>query len=91
MRVPVSRLTLPLTAVLRRRPRRAIVVLVLVAAAAAAPLALEAGTTMPSATDVTRLPLGDGHVSTSATRGDIFACRQGPGRQGRFGRAVYPG
>ncbi len=31
---------------------------------------------------MTRLPLGDGHVSASARRGEVFACDQGPGRVG---------
>jgi YHYH protein len=58
------------------------IALLALAAAFLAPLAVEAGTTGPSATDVTRLPLGDGRVSTSAKRGYVFACQQGPGRQG---------
>ncbi len=59
--------------------RLALLVLV---AAAFVPLATEAGTTSPSATDLTRLPLGDGRVSTSAKRGYLWACQQGPGRPG---------
>jgi hypothetical protein len=66
--------------VVRVAAGRAAALLVLVAAAA--PLALAAGTAKPSPTDPTRLPLGDAHVSTSAKRGDVDACRQGPGRQG---------
>jgi hypothetical protein len=60
----------------------AVAVVVLAGAAVAVPLAVGAGAPAPSATDVTRLPLGDGHVSTSARRGYVFACQQGPGRQG---------
>jgi YHYH protein len=59
---------------------RALAVVALLAAAA--PLAFAAGRTTPSATDVTRLPLGDGRVSASAKRGYVYACRQGPGRPG---------
>jgi hypothetical protein len=36
----------------------------------------------PSGTDPTRLPLGDGKLSTSAKRGYVYACNQGPGRAG---------
>ncbi len=62
---------------------RTLAVLALLAVAGAVtPLAVEAGSTKASPTDVTRLPLGDGHVSTSPRRGDVDACRQGPGRQG---------
>ncbi len=45
------------------------------------PLTPEAGTS-PSATAITRLPLGDGHVSSSPSRGNVFTCRRGPGRGG---------
>ncbi len=33
-------------------------------------------------TDVTRLPIGDGHVSTAAKRGYVYACQRTPGRPG---------
>ncbi len=58
--------------------------LALLGAGVAVPLAVEAGTAnpAPSATDVTRLPLGDGHVSSSPRTGYVDACQQGPGRQG---------
>jgi len=63
-------------------PRRLFALAALVAAALA-PLAVQAATSpKPSATDVTRLPLGDGHVSTTPRRGDVNLCGQGPGRQG---------
>ncbi len=52
-----------------------------------AALAARAATPVASATDVTRLPLGDGHVSTSPSRGSIYACQQG----GRPGRAPHSG
>ena len=54
----------------------------LAAAAVVAPLAAGAVLASPPATDVTRLPLGDGHVSASAKRGEVFACGRGPGRVG---------
>ncbi len=47
-----------------------------------APLAVAASGSAPSGTDITRLPLGDGHVSAAPRRGDVYACRRGPGRQG---------
>ena len=56
--------------------------LLLAGAATLVPLALGAAATVPSATDVTRLPLGDGHVSGSPRRGYVYACRQQPGRPG---------
>jgi hypothetical protein len=58
------------------------VVLGLVCIAAAAPLGIWAGTTTSSPTDLTRLPLGDGRVSTSSERGYVYACQQAPGRPG---------
>lgn len=63
--------------------RRLIALLALLAAGLTL-LAGEAATAVPkpSATDVTRLPLGDGRVSTSPRRGYVDACRQGPGRRG---------
>jgi hypothetical protein len=82
MRDATTRITRRLRAVVRPRTARRAAVLLALAAFAAMPLAVEAGTATPSATDVTRLPLGDGHVSTSPRRGDVYACRQGPGRQG---------
>ena len=66
---------------LARRLAGPAVVLLALAAVAVAPLTLEAGTT-PSAPDVTRLPLGDGHVSRSPKRGNVYACRRGAGRTG---------
>jgi YHYH protein len=72
----------PVSAIARLVPRRAISLLALLAVAVAVPLTVEAGTVQPSGTDITRLPLGDGHVSTSARRGYVYACQQGPGRQG---------
>jgi hypothetical protein len=69
------------TATFARRVAGPAVVLLALAVAAVAPLTLEAGTRR-SASAITRLPLGDGHVSTSPSRGNVFACRRGPGRTG---------
>jgi YHYH protein len=66
---------------LARRTCGPLLVLLALVVAAVTPLTLEAGTS-PSATALTRLPLGDGHVSTSPRRGNVFACRRGPGRAG---------
>ncbi len=60
---------------------RSVVVLGL-AACVVVPFAIAAARSAPSATDVRRLPLGDGHVTDFAKRGNVYACRRGPGRQG---------
>ncbi len=68
-----------------RRPRMLsgrVLLLVVVLAFGLAPLAISAVSAGPSATDPSRLPLGDGRVSTSAKRGFVWACRQAPGRPG---------
>jgi YHYH protein len=61
--------------------RRTILVLLPLLAAAAA-FAAQAATPTPSATEVTRLPLDDNHVSSVPRRGYLDACPQGPGRAG---------
>jgi hypothetical protein len=64
--------------------RRSLALALLAALAAALVPVVAAGTRnpAPSATDVTRLPLGDGHVTSSPKRGNVDACRQAPGRPG---------
>jgi YHYH protein len=47
-----------------------------VLAAGLAPLAVAAVGAVPSPTDVTRLPLGDGRVSAAAKRGYVYACQR---------------
>jgi YHYH protein len=59
-----------------------ITLLVLALGFAAVPFAVAAVGGQPSATDATRLPLGDGRVSSSPKRGDVFACQGGPRRPG---------
>jgi hypothetical protein len=74
----------------RSRPARASVrrggsllaLAALLAAALASAVAAGTRSPTPSPTDVTRLPLGDGHVSSSPQRGDVDACQQVPGRPG---------
>jgi YHYH protein len=76
---------------MRARPRlpgivssRRVVALLTLLAAALTPLAVGAAPKgpKPSAVDVTRLPLGDGRVSSSPRRGYVDACRLNPGRVG---------
>ncbi len=54
----------------------------LVLAAGLVPLAVAAVGADPSPTDVTRLPLGDGRVSTTAKRGYVYACHSVAARPG---------
>jgi YHYH protein len=61
-------------------PSGRIALLALVLGSALAPVAVGAGRVGPSPTDVRRLPLGDGRISTSAKRGDVYACQRSPGR-----------
>ena len=56
--------------------------LALLCLAALMPLGVLAAGGAWSPTDPTRLPLGDGRVSTSAKRGHVFACQTVPGRPG---------
>ncbi len=66
----------------RRFLRGRIALLALTVGSLVVPLAVAAVGVKPSPTDVTRLPLGDGHVSTSAKRGYVYACQSNPGRPG---------
>ena len=65
-----------------RRGPALLALALLLAAGAASAVAAGTRSPKPSPTDVTRLPLGDGHVSSSPKRGDVDACRQAPGRPG---------
>ncbi len=65
----------------RFQPGR-IALLALTLGSVVVPLAMAAVGGHPAATDVTRLPLGDGRVSTAAKRGYVYACQSTPGRPG---------
>ncbi len=65
-----------------RRGPALLALALLLAAGAASAVAAGTRSPKPSPTDVTRLPLGDGHVSSSPKRGEVDACRQAPGRPG---------
>ncbi len=66
----------------RRLLRGRVALLALTIGSLVVPLTVAAVVGKPSPTDVTRLPLGDGHVSTSAKPGYVYACQGNPERPG---------